>query len=675
VLDIESGGSTLLYEDSSYSEPVWVDEDAFFFLKSGDKGVTSLLLGRVSRPTAEPTEIQNFGHSLSNLQILKLKDGTIGIALTGLATPSGDPYTAELAEAKEKESHSSARVYTKLFVRHWDAYVTEEKSAIWYGLIENYGSAAAGSESYALSGGQLVNLLRDTGLESPVPTFGGTGDFALGPEGIVFVSRDPDHSDALTTITNLYYVPLKTYAAVAMPPPKPLLIKTGKLQGYSASPTFSPDGSKVVFTRMQSKQYESDKPRLLLIPDLDAFVSTYGSANSDSDVTEYYATEDGKGGWDARPDSILWNGDGSELFVTAELRGRNALFRLPSSPKAASTFGLPHVVIGGREYVSAGDVELQTRIRLGDPHADAFQPLQGHGSVVDVRLLGTSRSKLFVTMSSQVDNSLYTIIDPGLLPNLPFPSEVKRFTLDVVSSQSRHGSTFGLSRNQLGEIWFQGAGDYKVHALVVRPSNFYDEENKDKKWPLALLIHGGPQGAWADSWSTRWNPAVFAEQGYIVVTPNPTGSTSYGMALQDGIQNNWGGRPYEDIVKCVDYVEEKMPYVDMSRAVALGASYGGYMISKESHSPTFRRHRTLLSIVTNATLLQTGSKASLWAAASRPSSATMVSSARSTSTRLRSCTSRCTTLAARSGKTGLATRSGIPQKTRANGPHRCWYVM
>ncbi|KIH86993.1 hypothetical protein SPBR_08154 [Sporothrix brasiliensis 5110] len=594
VLDIESGGSTLLYEDANYSEPVWIDEDAFFFLKTGDKGVTSLLLGRASRPAAEPIEIHNFGHSLSNLQILKLKDSTIAIALTGLATPSGDPYTPELAESKEKQSHSSARVYTKLFVRHWDVYVTAETSTIWYGLIENYGSAAPGSDSYALSGGQLTNLLRDTGLESPVPTFGGTGDFALGPNGIAFVSRDPDHNDALTTITNLYYVPLNTYAAVATPPPKPLLVKTGNLQGYSGRPTFSPDGSKIAFTRMQSKQYESDKSRLLLLSDVDTFASEYGTSGNDSDVTEFYATDDGKGGWDARPESILWNGDGSELFVTAEHKARNALFRLPSSPSAAATFGLPHIFIGGHEFVSADDTDLQTRIRLGDPRAEAFQPLRGHGSVVDVHRLGTSRSKLFVTMSSQVDNSLYTIVDPGLLPNYPFPSKAERYTMDVVSSQSRHGSTFGLSRNQLGEIWFQGAGDYKIHALVVRPSNFYAEENKGKKWPLALLIHGGPQGAWADSWSTRWNPAVFAEQGYIVVTPNPTGSTSYGMSLQDGIQNNWGGRPYEDIVKCVDYVEQNLPYVDMSRAVAAGASYGGYMINWIQGKPLGRRFKALV---------------------------------------------------------------------------------
>jgi dipeptidyl aminopeptidase/acylaminoacyl peptidase len=72
---------------------------------------------------------------------------------------------------------------------------------------------------------------------------------------------------------------------------------------------------------------------------------------------------------------------------------------------------------------------------------------------------------------------------------------------------------------------------------------------------------------------------VFAEQGYVVVTPNPTGSSGYGMALQDGIQGEWGGRPYIDLVKGFEYIEANLPYVDTSRAVAAGASYGGYMVN------------------------------------------------------------------------------------------------
>lgn len=577
MLDIESGASTLLYEDSSYSEPLWIDEDSFLFLKSGDKGSTSILRGRASRPESVPVEVVTFDHSLSNFKILKLENGSIAFALTGQVTSSGDPVTAEYTESKAKESHSSGRVYTKLFVRHWDAYVTETKSTIFYGLFESRKDSSANLETLKLSGGQIFNLLKDSGLESPVPPFGGTGDFALGPNGLAFVARDPKHNDALTTITNLYYVPLQSYGAESASRARPLLVRTGHLQGYSACPVFSPDGKKIAFTRMKSTQYESDKPRLLLLPDIGVFVSAYNTTESFSDVTEFYATSDGEGGWDARPDSILWSKDGSELFVTAELKGRTALFRLPSSPKTASSFGTPQIVTGGCETLSTE--RDQPPSHGGETGAVAFGPLKGHGSVVDVRLLGQGPTKLLLTMTSLIDNSLYTIVDPGFLPNLSGSIQTKRYSMDLVSSQSRSGLSFGLSRSQLGEIWFKGAGDYDVHALVIRPSNFDAEENRDKKYPLALLIHGGPQGAWTDSWSTRWNPAVFAEQGYIVVTPNPTGSTSYGMALQDGIQNEWGGRPYQDIVKCVDYVEQNLPYVDMTRAVALGASYGGYMIS------------------------------------------------------------------------------------------------
>lgn len=76
----------------------------------------------------------------------------------------------------------------------------------------------------------------------------------------------------------------------------------------------------------------------------------------------------------------------------------------------------------------------------------------------------------------------------------------------------------------------------KIHAWIVKPEGFCP----DKKYPLAFLIHGGPQGSWGDSWSTRWNPKVMADQGYVVVALNPTGSTGFGDELCDRIQNDWG---------------------------------------------------------------------------------------------------------------------------------------
>jgi dipeptidyl aminopeptidase/acylaminoacyl peptidase len=130
-----------------------------------------------------------------------------------------------------------------------------------------------------------------------------------------------------------------------------------------------------------------------------------------------------------------------------------------------------------------------------------------------------------------------------------------------------------------------------VHAWVVKPSNF----SSDKKYPLAYLIHGGPQGAWEDSWSTRWNPAVFAEQGYVVICPNPTGSTSYGQAFTDAIQGQWGGLPYEDIVLGFDWIKKNVKYADTERAVALGASYGGYMMNWIQGHPLGREFKALVT--------------------------------------------------------------------------------
>ncbi len=141
-----------------------------------------------------------------------------------------------------------------------------------------------------------------------------------------------------------------------------------------------------------------------------------------------------------------------------------------------------------------------------------------------------------------------------------------------------------LEMNPVEEFWFTGAEGRQVHGLVTKPP-FYEE---GKKYPMILLIHGGPQGAFSDNFHYRWNVQMFASPGYVVSTVNFTGSTGYGQAFTDAISGDWGGAPYEDIMKGLDYILENFDYIDAERIGAAGASYGGYMINWiEGHTDRF----------------------------------------------------------------------------------------
>jgi dipeptidyl aminopeptidase/acylaminoacyl peptidase len=124
----------------------------------------------------------------------------------------------------------------------------------------------------------------------------------------------------------------------------------------------------------------------------------------------------------------------------------------------------------------------------------------------------------------------------------------------------------------LEEFRVEGAEGATVHCLVVKPYGF----RTGRRYPVLFLIHGGPQGAWGHSWSYRWNAQVFAAAGYVVLMPNPRGSTGYGQKFIDEINNDWGGRAFDDLMAVADHATT-LPYVDSSRMAAAGGSYGGYM--------------------------------------------------------------------------------------------------
>jgi dipeptidyl aminopeptidase/acylaminoacyl peptidase len=124
------------------------------------------------------------------------------------------------------------------------------------------------------------------------------------------------------------------------------------------------------------------------------------------------------------------------------------------------------------------------------------------------------------------------------------------------------------------EMTWKGAGDTPVSGWLVKPADF----DASRKYPLLVLIHGGPQSAWNDAWSYRWNPQVFASAGYIVFMPNPRGSTGYGQKFTDDISGDWGGRVFTDLLNGVAHVVS-LGYVDKERIGAAGGSYGGYMVN------------------------------------------------------------------------------------------------
>jgi dipeptidyl aminopeptidase/acylaminoacyl peptidase len=131
-----------------------------------------------------------------------------------------------------------------------------------------------------------------------------------------------------------------------------------------------------------------------------------------------------------------------------------------------------------------------------------------------------------------------------------------------------------IDMQPLESFTFKGANNDDVQGFMVKPPGF----DPNKKYPLKFLIHGGPQGAWGNEWTYRWNAELFAASGsYVVVMINFHGSTGYGQKFTDSISGDWGGKPYVDLMKGLDYVEKTYPFIDKNREAALGASYGGYM--------------------------------------------------------------------------------------------------
>ena len=430
VLNISTGTQSLITNVEGASEPTWLGGgNELLWLKSGEDGHTQLIVGSAD-DIAKSYVAGLVPAPISDVKLKVLDADRVAIVVTAKAKLDGSLYKKE----DEPKKYSSGSLYESLMIRHWDHYVQPQRNALWHGILRREKPHITEKLGrYSL--GKLTNVLHGSRLESPIPPFGGKDHFDIGVNGIGFVAKDPDLNPATNTKCDFYHVIVDTSAEdPTYSKPK----KYGKegIEGASSSPVVSPDGNSAAFLQMKENGYESDKNRILLT-----------DLTTSSTTVELLESDDGKGRWDKSPSSISWSSDGKALFLVAEDTGTSRLFKVD----------VP--------------VDEQSALELPMP----LTPRAGH--VDDVQSFGAD-SYLFLSGSNLIDNSVYSTLDPT------GSAEAK-----VISSNSRNGSFFGLSQDQISEIWFQGSNS-KVHAWVVQPSNF----SSNQKYPLAYLIHGGPQG-------------------------------------------------------------------------------------------------------------------------------------------------------------------------------------
>ncbi len=222
--------------------------------------------------------------------------------------------------------------------------------------------------------------------------------------------------------------------------------------------------------------------------------------------------------------SFAWSSDSSRLFFTSTDRGRQAIQLIP---------------------VNGGSVR---------------QPLSGDSELDDIVLTRDGKTMVYTEQSGVAPTEIFRGASSG-----GTPAALTHLNDSLLNS---HQLT------PLEEFTVTAQDGASIQSFVVKPYGF----QAGHKYPVLLLIHGGPQGFWGHSWSFRWNAQVFAAAGYLVIMPNPRGSTGYGQKFIDEINGDWGGKPFDDIMGVTDHVAAEIPYADASQMVAAGASYGGYMI-------------------------------------------------------------------------------------------------
>jgi dipeptidyl aminopeptidase/acylaminoacyl peptidase len=563
------------------SQQIWVTP-----FDSANGHVAPDLRSARAEQSSVPTQTDPWAHKLTSISTGAdgqqwSPDGK-NILFVSAVYPDCDSAPDQDACNKQEDDNRAAlkvraQIFTHLLYRHWKTYSTAKRSHLFVQPV-NADSSPSG-RAYDITPG-----------DHDVPPFslGGADMYSWAPDGKeVAYTSNIDEVEATSTNNEVFVVKLADAIASAAAHVTPDLRsgnqthaspsgmssraeqpqaaqsrdlhfaakKISTSPGSDSTPRYSPDGKYIAYLSQARAGYESDRFRLML----------YERATGK--ITEL--TKE----FDRWVGSFAWGPDSRFIYFSAEDKGEAPIYRLTVDSKLISEMAKLD-----RQTKSGGTVTID------DSHAGkVVEIVAGHND--DVSITSDGEHLIFTRMSAAGPNEIFTEVACAMCVSggrLRCADDPETGTGECTSeagpalSLTKINNTVmeSIAQANLEPFWFTGAAQTKVQGFIIRPPNF----DATKKYPVKFLIHGGPQGAWGDSWTYRWNAQLFAANGYVVIMINPRGSTGYGQKFIDEINSDWGGKPITDLMLGLDYAIRRYPFIDGNRVCAMGASYGGYAV-------------------------------------------------------------------------------------------------
>ena len=529
IVPLEGGQEREIISDQDGDRPRWRPDGTGFAFVSTKEGGSQIWLAEIDNSAGTVTK---------KYKVTEMATGADGelwspngkfLIFTSDVYPDCDGQPDEVAcNAKKLDDANKSKVkaltFDHLFYRHWNAYREGKRRHIF--LVALFALVPHGNAGPPQH--QIYRDLTPGDYDAPVFSLGGQDNYAFSPDGqeICYTSNH-DKVEAASTNNDLWIVPVD--AGTSGTPVAPRNI-TARNPASDSTPLYSPDGKYIAYRAQERPGYESDRFRLMLYD---------RQTGQKHNLTENF---------DRWVLTIAWGPASKIIYFSSENEGASPIYK---------------VGVDGSDQIR----------EIAAGFDDGISVVDGGKKLLYTRMTIAAPSEIY-TSSSAIPNNKGCIAEklgpPGIaaydMPDCALPKAMSLTHLnDAVLSQ--------IAMSPLESFSFIGAQGDKVQGFIIRPPTF----DPRHLYPVKFLIHGGPQGAWGDDWSYRWNPELFAANGYVVVMINFHGSTGYGQNFVNAINGDWGGAPFEDLMKGLDYVEKNYSYIDKDRECALGASYGGYM--------------------------------------------------------------------------------------------------